>query len=104
MKRFHIALSVEDFSKSIEEYSQKLESRPSVIVDGEYALWRKPTLNFSIRKVDQSPGTLRHLGWEDPSAEGFTSEKDCNGVLWENFRKEDQEKEILEVWPDAKLN
>ena len=30
-------------------------------------------------------GQLRHVGWEDPKAEQFSSEEDCNAIQWEEF-------------------
>jgi hypothetical protein len=101
MKRFHIAIAVSDVSRSVEDYSQRLEYPPSLVVPGEYALWRTSSLNVSIRRTDEQPGTVRHLGWEDPSAPGFVAERDANGILWEQFSAEQQNREILELWPNA---
>jgi len=101
MKRFHIALGVADVQASIEDYSQRLGCRPSVVVSGEYALWRTSSLNLSIRRTTEQAGALRHLGWEDPSAQEFTAEKDVNGILWEHFSSQQQDREILQHWPNA---
>lgn len=101
MRRFHIALGVADISLSVEEYTHRLGCPPSIVVPGEYALWRTSSLNVSIRRVTAHPGTLRHLGWEDPSASGFTADTDVNGIVWEHFSAEQQDREIRETWPEA---
>jgi hypothetical protein len=44
---------------------------------------------------------MRHLGWEDDSADSFTADTDCNGILWERFAAHHQAAEINEIWPDA---
>jgi hypothetical protein len=44
---------------------------------------------------------LRHLGWEDDEADFFTTDTDCNGILWERFAAHHQATEINEIWPDA---
>jgi hypothetical protein len=41
------------------------------------------------------------VGWEDPTASGFTREKDANGLLWERFTQKDQQEEIARLWPEA---
>lgn len=101
MKRFHIAISVADIARSIKAYTDRLGAGPTVIVPGEYALWRTESLNLSIRRTDDAPGTLRHLGWEDPAAEEFASDEDENGIAWERFNQAAQEREILDRWPHA---
>jgi len=101
MKRFHIAVAVADIARSIEDYTKRLGAPPTVIVPGEYALWRTDGLNLSIRRTDDAPGTLRHLGWEDPDAESFTLDEDPNGITWERFASDAQDREILERWPHA---
>lgn len=98
MKRFHLALSVEDIQTSIDDYTRRLGCEPCVVIDGEYALWRTDTLNVSIRRTDE-PSGLRHLGWEDPSAESFSAEPDTNGIVWERFSAELQQLEIEATWP-----
>ena len=99
-RKIHIALSVASLDTVIDEYTQKLGISPEVVVANEYALWRSETVNLSIR-VDKSvpAGSLRHLGFEDPEAEGFTSSTDSCGILWERFREQDQKNEIEELWP-----
>ena len=102
MKRLHLALGVADIPASIIEYTNRLGKKPLVIIENEYALYRTDTLNVSIRKVSSPDVGLRHLGWESPDYTSFEEEIDCNGITWEFFPKEDQVKEILENWPDAK--
>ncbi|UZJ43204.1 hypothetical protein OOT55_11140 [Marinimicrobium sp. C6131] len=102
VKKLHIAISTDKITETVSDYSQRLNAEPSLVVPGEYALWRTATLNLSVRqdaKVD--PGSLRHLGWEDPSAEEFTQDVDVNGIVWEQFNADLQAEEINELWPDA---
>lgn len=94
MRRFHIALSVADVAESVIDYSRRLGADPAVVVPGEYALWRTEALNFSIRRTQERPGTLRHLGWEDAAAPGFTVQTDVNGLAWEHFCPVAQAEEI----------
>jgi hypothetical protein len=101
MKRFHIAIGVTDISRSVDDYTRRLGCLPSVVVPNEYALWRTSGINLSIRRATEQAGTLRHLGWEDPSALSFATERDVNGILWEHFNAEQQAREILETWPHA---
>jgi len=103
MKKFHIAIAVSDIERSIVDYSKRLGHAPHIIIPHEYALWRTELLNLSIRKTKDTPGTVRHIGWEDPAAEKFTAEKDVNGLVWELFNAEHQLEEIHEAWPEAKL-
>lgn len=100
-KKFHIAVAVSDIEATVQEYSRRLGTAPVLVVADEYALWRTATLNFSIRKTTDAPGTVRHVGWEDPTAIGFTQEKDANGLLWEHFTQKDQQEEIGRSWPAA---
>ena len=102
MKRFHIAIGVSDISRSVDDYTRRLGCSPSVVVPDEYALWRTSTINLSIRRTSEAVGMLRHLGWEDPSAQDFATERDVNGILWEHFSAEQQAREIFETWPHAK--
>lgn len=102
MRRFHIAIGVADVSSSIGDYTARLASPPTVVVPGEYALWRTDTLNLSIRRVEGAPGMLRHLGWEDSSAPRFSSDTDVNGIVWEHFAAEQQDAEIEEAWPSSR--
>jgi catechol 2,3-dioxygenase-like lactoylglutathione lyase family enzyme len=101
VRRFHIALSVADVRESIADYSRRLGAAPEVVVVDEYALWRTETLNFSIRKSAQRPGTLRHVGWEDAAASGFEVQQDVNGLSWEYFHPTAQAEEIQRLWPDS---
>ena len=104
MKKIHIAIGVSDIAKSVEDYSIRLDCQPSVVIPNEYALWRTETLNFSIRKVSEFPGTLRHLGWEDPAVSIFTQDTDTNGIVWERFNAELQADEIKKAWPQSDDN
>ena len=100
-KRFHIVVAVSDIAATVQEYSHRLGAAPVLVVDGEYALWRTATLNFSIRKTDDATGMVRHVGWEDPTATEFIRETDKNGLLWERFTEENQQEEITRLWPTA---
>lgn len=101
-KKLHLALSVGDIGQSVADYSRRLGWDPVLVIPGEYALWRTDTLNLSIRVVkDSPPGILRHLGWENDQVAEFTSEVDCNGLMWEEFSSQQQMIEIRELWPDA---
>lgn len=100
MKRMHIAVATHDVEASIEDYSARFGVRPCSSVAGEYALWRTASVNLSVRKDLQcSPGSLRHLGFEDPQAHAFTMSRDVNGIDWENFTAEQQAAEIEAAWP-----
>lgn len=102
MKKFHLAIGVADIEATVEDYSERLQAQPTVVVPGEYALWRTAHLNFSVRKVEPSQvGQLRHLGWEDPNASAFSSNEDSNGVTWEHFNLQQQLDEIALAWPGA---
>jgi hypothetical protein len=102
MKRIHIAIATHDIAVTVQDYSERLGIEPCVVVPGEYALWRNDALNFSVRQDSScKPGELRHLGWEDETAEAFTTETDCNGILWEQFAAHHQAAEINELWPDT---
>ena len=101
-RRIHIALSTHDVSASVADYSVRLGQEPDIVVENEYALWKTPTVNFSLRcDVTASAGTLRHLGWEDSRAIGFSADTDVNGILWERFSEAEQLNEIKAIWPDA---
>jgi hypothetical protein len=97
--KFHIALSVADLDASITDYSLRLGCSPCVVVPHEYALWRTDTLNFSIRETAEAGDKLRHLGWEDSTAESFTQDTDVNGIPWERFAASQQQAEIESLWP-----
>lgn len=99
MKKFHVAIGVSDIETSVKEYSHRLETEPEVVIPSHYALWRTDCLNLSIRKVsDKEAGKLRHLGWENPEATEFTTEYDCNHILWEEFTADHQAQEIKQTW------
>lgn len=99
--RFHVALGTADVDATVVDYTARLGTAPTTHVPGEYALWRTGGLNLSIRRDDVKPGTLRHLGWETPDAESFTTSTDVNGIVWERFTAEQQTAEIATLWPDA---
>ena len=82
MRRFHIALAVADLTASIEDYRQRLGVAPTAVVPGKYALFRTEALNFSINEMPAHAGELRHLGFEDDAARGFSSTHDVNGIEW----------------------
>jgi hypothetical protein len=98
MKRFHIALAVRDLGASIADYSVRLGQAPNVVVEGKYAMWRTDLLNFSINQNAERAGQLRHIGFEDDSAEGFTSTADVNGIEWELFSAAAQDERIVEMY------
>lgn len=102
MKKLHIAISTNKIEETIKDYTVRLGEEPCSAVLGEYALWRTETLNVSIRQDPNcTSGTLRHLGWEDSSVNGFTKETDVNGIVWERFSAQNQANEINELWPQA---
>lgn len=102
MRKLHIAISTNKIDESIEDYSSRLGVRPCSSIAGEYALWRTESLNLSVRQdASCAPGTLRHLGWEESSAEAFTQDVDVNGIVWEQFAAQHQADEINEIWPEA---
>ncbi|MGF1457879.1 MAG: VOC family protein [Leptolyngbyaceae cyanobacterium] len=102
MRRFHIAIATQDLAATIEDYTQRLGMEPTVVVPAAYALWRTDTLNFSVRQdLACQPGNLRHLGWEDDTAEQMTADTDCNGIVWELFTAPQQAVEIDEIWPEG---
>ena len=98
MKRFHIALAVRDLGASIVDYSLRLGQSPNVVVEGKYAMWRTDLLNFSINQNTERAGQLRHIGFEDDSAESFTSTADVNGIEWERFSAKAQDERIVEMY------
>lgn len=101
-KKFHIAIATHDIEASVQDYSRRLAARPDVVVPGAYALWRTATLNISVRQApDCQPGELRHVGWEDEAATEFSTDIDCNGILWETFAAAHQIAEINEIWPET---
>ena len=98
MRRIHLAIAVADLQASITDYSARLGTDPEVVIPGEYALWRTDTINLSIRNTEEDPGTLRHLGWEDDAASQFSTDTDCNGIVWELFAAHHQAEEIRDLW------
>ena len=102
MKKLHIAIATNKIEQAIADYTVRLEMPPCSYVLGQYALWRTETLNVSIRQDDScKPGKLRHLGWEDESAQEFSQDRDVNGIVWERFNAQHQADEINEIWQDA---
>ncbi len=102
MKKLHLAISTNIIDATIKDYSNRLGATPCSVVDGQYALWRTDTVNLSIRQDSScSPGELRHLGWEDPSATEFSQDTDVNGIVWERFNADHQALEINTLWPIA---
>ena len=101
MRRFHIAIAVADLTASIEDYRQRLGVAPTAVVPGKYALFRTESLNFSINELPARAGQLRHLGFEDEAAHGFSSTHDVNGIEWELFSPTDQDAKIPEVYGDT---
>ncbi|MBE9101117.1 hypothetical protein [Vacuolonema iberomarrocanum] len=100
MKKFHLAIATHDIAATVRDYSDRLGAQPCVVVPNEYALWRTETLNLSIRQDPNcKSGELRHLGWEDSAAQGFTTSVDVNGLTWERFSPLLQAQEIEEIWP-----
>jgi hypothetical protein len=98
MRRFHIALAVADLADSIRDYSRRLGTQPTAVVAGKYAMWRTDQLNFSINQIPERAGQLRHLGFEDSAAKGFSSDHDVNKIEWELFSPTDQDEKIVEVY------
>lgn len=98
MKRFHIALAVQDLEESIADYSERLGQPPNAVVSGKYAMWRTELLNFSINEMPNRAGELRHIGFEDDEAQGFFCTSDVNGIEWEFFSQKDQDEKIIEIY------
>lgn len=98
MKRFHIALAVRNLQESITDYSNRLGQEPSAVVQGKYAMWRTELLNFSINEMPDRAGQLRHVGFEDDAAQGFSSTADVNGIEWESFSKKEQDERIVATY------
>lgn len=102
MKKLHIAISTDNVEETVADYSGRLGVQPCSFIRGEYALWRTESLNVSVRQdPDCKPGSLRHLGWEDPAAAEFSQNTDVNGIIWERFTAQHQADEINEIWPEA---
>lgn len=98
MKRFHIALAVRDLDESIADYSVRLAQAPSAVVPGQYAMWRTNLLNFSINQMPERAGQLRHVGFEDDAVDGYASETDVNGLVWELFSQAEQDARIVQTY------
>jgi catechol 2,3-dioxygenase-like lactoylglutathione lyase family enzyme len=98
MKRFHIALAVANLDESISDYSRRLGQPPSAVVPGQYAMWRTDLLNFSINEKPEQAGQLRHVGFEDDTAEGYSSSADVNGLVWELFSAAEQDARIVSAY------
>ena len=98
MKRFHIAIAVANLDNSIADYSLRLGEEPTVVVSDKYAMWRTDTLNFSINQIPDRAGQLRHVGFEDESVQGFSSDYDTNGLEWELFSPQAQDQKIVEIY------
>ncbi|HET7930147.1 MAG TPA: hypothetical protein VFL63_01990 [Rhodanobacteraceae bacterium] len=98
MKRFHIALAVSDLDASIHDYSRRLGQPPQAVVLGKYAMWRTEQLNFSIKQQPESAGQLRHVGFEDDAADGFSTDADVNGIPWERFSTVTQDLQIISTY------
>jgi hypothetical protein len=98
MKRFHIAPAVGNLGESIHDYSCRLGQPPSAVVPGQYAMWRTDLLNFSINEKPAKAGQLRHVGFEDDAAEGYSSSFDVNGLEWELFSATEQDARIVSAY------
>jgi hypothetical protein len=98
MKRFHIALAVANLDASIADYSLRLGQSPTVVVPGAYAMWRTDLLNFSINENVEAAGLLRHIGFEDDEARGCAKTRDINGIEWEQFSPDEQDKRIADTY------
>ena len=102
MKKLHLAISTDSLAATIKDYSSRLGAKPCLVIAEEYALWRTATLNISVRRDESySPGSLRHLGWEDSGAIVMTAETDVKGIVWERFTAEQQAEEIREIWSEV---
>lgn len=99
MKKIHLAISTQNLTASVKDYSLRLNAQPDLIIAGQYALWRTETLNFSVRQDERnSSGSLRHLGWEDSTTSTMSEETDVNGIVWERFTAAQQAEEISQIW------
>ena len=95
VNKLHIAIATNNIEESIKDYTIRLGASPCSFVLKEYALWRTEALNVSIRQDSTcKPGELRHLGWEDSSAQEFSQDTDVNGIVWERFSAQQQADEI----------
>lgn len=91
-----------NIENTVNDYTRRLGAPPCLVIAGQYALWRTDVLNISVRYNSATPpGSLRHLGWEDSTAENFSQETDVNGVVWERFNAMIQAEEIAAIWPEV---
>lgn len=104
MKRFHIALAVANLDASIADYSQRLGQPPTAVVAGQYAMWRTDLLNFSINEKPAQAGQLRHVGFEDDAVQAYSSSVDVNGLEWEQFSADEQDRRIASTYGVAVRN
>ncbi|MFM0217017.1 MULTISPECIES: VOC family protein [Paraburkholderia] len=98
MKRFHIALAVASLDESIVDYSRRLGQSPDAVVPGKYAMWRTDLLNFSINEKPEQAGQLRHVGFEDDTANAYSCSVDVNGLEWELFSAAEQDARIVSTY------
>ena len=98
MRRIHIALAVANVAETVPDYSARIGKEPTVLVTGKYVMWRTDQMNFSINEIPDHAGQLRHMGFEDDAAEGFSSDIDVNGIMWELFSPEAQDDKIVEMY------
>ncbi len=98
MRRIHIALAVGSISESVKDYTARIGAEPTVVVDGKYAMWRTEQMNFSINEIPARAGQLRHLGFEDEDATGFSMDHDVNNIMWELFSPSAQDEKIIEIY------
>ena len=98
MKRFHIAIAVQDLQTSIDDYSRRVGQAPAAVVEGKYAMWRTDLLNFSINQLPERAGQLRHVGFEDDAVQCYSSERDVNGIEWELFSEDEQNDRIVAAY------
>lgn len=102
MKKLHLAIATNTITATVADYTVRLGEPPCLVIPNEYALWRTASLNISVRQDPASPpGSLRHLGWEDPEATDFSQDIDVNGIVWEHFAARHQAEEINALWPQA---
>jgi hypothetical protein len=99
--KVHLAVAVKDLETSVAEYTRVLGSAPDLVIRGQYALWRTPILNLSIRCTGERAGTVRHVGFERDDATTFEEYRDVNGLTWETFNKHHQADEIRSLWRDV---
>lgn len=99
--KVHLAVAVTDLEISVAEYTRLIGAAPDLVIPGQFALWRTPILNMSLRCTGQAAGTVRHVGFERDDATRFEEYRDVNGLTWETFNKHHQADEIRAVWGDV---